>query len=118
MKMKFEEAIQLLKEGKKIRRKHWSEEEYIQLEKIGETEIIDNEGMTAYYLDVYDTIFDDWEEYFEPKLKPNIEIPEEERKAFEEGFKCASKLYEKRIKELEAKRAYWVKRFKELEEEK
>ena len=56
----------------------------------------------------------EWEEYL--NIKPNHEIPEKERKEFEEGFECEVTLYKKRIKELEAKRAYWSKRFKELEE--
>lgn len=100
--MKFKEAELLLIDGKKITRRSWNKGDFIRE--------LDNKvcfydarkvDLNHYDLSWADEVAEDWEEYFEPKLKPNIEIPEEERKAFEEGFECASKLYEKRIKELE-----------------
>lgn len=107
--MKFEEALKLMREGKKVRCKSWDKEIYIEL---NENHFVTYTG-ECWELFEEEEILGEWEEYSE--LKPNHEIPESERKAFEEGFKCAVTLYEKRIKELEAKRVYWSKRFKELE---
>ena len=114
--MNFIEAIELLKENKKIRRKSWSGTCFIH---IYYDQLVfylnENNPAEKFTFEAEDLYAEDWEEYLE--IKPNHEIPENERKAFEEGFECAVTLYEKRIKELEAKRAYWSKRFKELEEE-
>lgn len=117
--MNFIEAIELLKENKKVRRKGWSGTYFIH---IYYDQLVfylnENNPAEKFTFEAEDLYAEDWEEYLE--IKPNHEISENERKAFEEGFKIGfdsvADLYEKGIKELESKRAYWSKRFKELEE--
>ena len=49
-------------------------------------------------------------------IKPNHKIPKQKVDGFIDGFECAQKIYLKKIKDLETKREYWEKRFKELED--
>ena len=71
--MNFEKALELLKQGKKVRRKIWpSSDIYITFSDDDERlKLIDNEGkfQDIYYkLSKYDSLANDWEEYKEPLL--------------------------------------------------
>lgn len=50
------------------------------------------------------------------RMKCNHEISEEKVEGFLDGFECAQYIYQKKIKDLETKRAYWKKRFNDMRE--
>jgi len=63
-KMKFEEILKLLREGKKVRRKDWGNKDYYiySLDHEGKIECLERVG---YIFSLLDFLADDWEEYKE-----------------------------------------------------
>lgn len=59
--MKFEEALPLLKDGKKIRRKFWYSKEYIKISSLSYWGKVVDEGYNDYSFTVADLTKDDWE---------------------------------------------------------
>ena len=65
--MKFEEALKLLREGKKIRRSCWRKNVYFVKTKNGATTYIDGEEF-IYRININTILENDWELYEEPIL--------------------------------------------------
>lgn len=77
--MKFEEALRLLKEGKKVRRKEWKKkDEYLYIGHLGVDYICEStSGPLGYSPTIPDLDANDWEEYIE--IKPLILLTKEEK---------------------------------------
>ena len=88
--MKFEEVLPAFREGKKIRRKFWSNEAYIRKGKIFVFERVIDEYNDVYVLTINDLWADDWEIVKEPKKVKLKDLTEEQFKKWQNDNCCES----------------------------
>ena len=76
--MNFNEALELMKQGKKVKRRKWggNAKYYIAFSNVGDylvkfVYLSNNPFEDMYFLSKEDTLSDDWEEYKEPLLTEN-----------------------------------------------